>query len=31
MGCSKFGERWDCGPDDLIVEAVAEALRDAGI
>src|SRR5688572_27906979 len=31
MGCSKFGERWDCGPDDLIVEAVAEALADAGI
>jgi acetyl-CoA C-acetyltransferase len=31
MGCSKFGERWDCGPDDLIVEAVGEALADAGI
>jgi acetyl-CoA C-acetyltransferase len=31
MGCSKFGERWDCGPDDLIVEAVGEALTDAGI
>jgi acetyl-CoA C-acetyltransferase len=31
MGCSKFGERWDCGPDDLMVEAFAEALRDAGI
>jgi acetyl-CoA C-acetyltransferase len=31
MGCSKFGERWDCGPDDLIVEAATEALSDAGI
>ena len=31
MGCSKFGERWDSGPDDLIVEAVGEALTDAGI
>src|SRR5256885_3441850 len=31
MGCSKFGERWDCGPDDLIVEACSEALLDAGI
>lgn len=31
MGCSKFGERWDCGADDLVVEAVGEALSDAGI
>jgi acetyl-CoA C-acetyltransferase len=31
MGCSRFGERWDCGPDDLMVEAVTEALTDAGI
>jgi len=31
MGCSKFGERWDCGPDDLMVEAFGEALADAGI
>jgi acetyl-CoA C-acetyltransferase len=31
MGCSRFGERWDCGPDDLIVEAAGEALTDAGI
>ena len=31
MGCSKFGERWSAGPDDLMVEAFAEALADAGI
>ena len=29
MGCSRFGERWDCGPDDLMVEAFEEALLDA--
>jgi len=31
MGCSKFGERWDCDAEDLIVEAYAEALEDSGI
>lgn len=31
MGCSKFGERWDAGPEDLILEAFAEALGDAAI
>lgn len=31
MGCSKFGERWDCGAQDLMVEAFEEALADAGI
>ncbi len=31
MGCSKFGERWDAGPDDLMVEAYVEAMSDAGI
>jgi acetyl-CoA C-acetyltransferase len=31
MGCSKFGERWDMGPDDLMVEAFTEALADSGI
>lgn len=31
MGCSKFGERWDAGEDDLMAEAFAEALADAGI
>jgi acetyl-CoA C-acetyltransferase len=31
MGCSRFGERWDCGPEDLMLEAFNEALTDAGI
>ena len=31
MGCTKFGERWDAGVSDLIVEAAYEAYEDAGI
>ncbi|MDY6854098.1 MAG: acetyl-CoA acetyltransferase [Thermodesulfobacteriota bacterium] len=31
MGCSKFGERWDCSAEDLMVEAFNECLEDAGI
>lgn len=31
MGCSKFGERWDVGSEQLISEAFNEALADAGI
>lgn len=31
MGCTKFGERWNEGTDDLIKEAVTEACQDAGI
>jgi len=31
MGCCKFGERWDCGPEHLMVEAFEECLADAGI
>jgi acetyl-CoA C-acetyltransferase len=31
MGCSKFGERWDCNAQDLMVEGFEEALADAGI
>ncbi len=31
MGCSKFGERWDASPEDLMVEAYGEAMADAGI
>ncbi len=31
MGCSRFGERWDASPEDLILEAYQEAMADAGI
>jgi len=31
MGCSKFGERWDAGIVDLIIESAYEAYEDAGI
>ncbi len=31
MGCSKFGERWDCDAEDLMMEAYEECLKDAGI
>jgi len=31
MGCSRFGEHWSMGGDDLLVEAFAEAITDAGI
>ncbi len=31
MGCSRFGERWDVGQEELMVEAYAEALASAGI
>jgi acetyl-CoA C-acetyltransferase len=31
MGCTKFGERWDLGVGDLLVEAAYEAFEDAGI
>ena len=31
MGCSKFGERWDVGAEDLMVEAYQEALQDAAV
>ena len=31
MGCTRFGERWDAGPEDLMLEAFNEALADAGI
>lgn len=30
-GCSKFGERWDAEPADLMTEAFEECLADAGI
>ena len=31
MGCSKFGERWDAEPSDLMAEAFEECIADAGI
>lgn len=31
MGCTKFGELWDKGPEDLMIEAFSECLNDAGI
>jgi len=31
MGCTKFGENFDQGPDDMIVEASFEAFDDAGV
>ncbi|UCC60721.1 MAG: acetyl-CoA acetyltransferase [Dehalococcoidia bacterium] len=31
MGCTKFGELWDKGPTDLVVDAVEEAYADAGV
>lgn len=31
MGCSRFGERWDADPAELMVEAFEECIADAGI
>lgn len=31
MGCSQFGERFDASLEDMMVEAVSEALKDAKI
>jgi len=31
MGCTPFGEHWNKGPEDLMVEAFEEAVADAGI
>jgi acetyl-CoA C-acetyltransferase len=31
MGCTKFGERWDVGGEELMVEAFREALEDSGV
>jgi acetyl-CoA C-acetyltransferase len=31
MGCTPFGEHWNKGPEDLIVDAFVEAIGDAGI
>lgn len=31
MGTSKFGELWDKGADDLMLDAATEAFKDAGV
>ncbi len=31
MGCTRFGERWDCGAEELMIEAWQEANADAGV
>ena len=31
MGCTEFGELWEKGPDDMIIDAAYEAYADAGI
>jgi acetyl-CoA C-acetyltransferase len=31
MGCTRFGELWEKGPTDLVVDAVEEAYADAGV
>ena len=31
MGCTKFGERWDMGAEELMVEAFTECIADAGL
>jgi len=31
MGCTKFGEHWDKGTDDMLLESSQAALADAGI
>src|ERR1700724_778128 len=31
MGCTRFGERWDKGADELLVDASHEAFQSAGI
>jgi acetyl-CoA C-acetyltransferase len=31
MGCTPFGEHWDKGPDDLLVDAATDAYASAGV
>ncbi len=31
MGCTQFGEHWDKGPDDLLIDAAYDAYESAGI
>src|SRR3954464_838826 len=31
MGCTPFGEHWDKGPDDLLVDSATAAFESAGV
>ncbi len=31
MGCTQFGEHWDKGPDDLLIDAAYQAYESAGM
>jgi acetyl-CoA C-acetyltransferase len=31
MGCTRFGERWDVGAEELMVEAFSECVQDADV
>ena len=31
MGCTPFGEHWDKGADDLLIDAAEEAFASAGV
>jgi len=31
MGCTRFGERWEVGAEELMVEAFTECLEDSGL
>jgi len=31
MGCTRFGERWDVGAEELMLEAFEEGISDAGV
>ena len=31
MGCTPFGEHWDKGPEDLLIDAATDAYRSAGV
>ncbi len=31
MGCTDFGEHWDKGPDDLLIDAAYQAYESAGV
>src|SRR2546425_12665450 len=31
MGCTQFGEHWDKGPDELLVDAYTDAIASAGV